>query len=366
MSLSIGIVGLPNVGKSTTFNALTKSQNAQAANYPFCTIEPNKAIVPVPDPRLDKLTSMAKPERTIHATVEFVDIAGLVAGASKGEGLGNQFLGHIRETAAIVHVVRCFDDENIIHVNVLPDPKHDTEVINTELLLADLQQVERKIERLQKQLKSDPKSQPLLDFARRLQAHLEKGEMASTFPDLDHDMFKAINEEARLITAKTMIYAANVDEAGLSEDTKYVEVLRGIAAKQGAEVIKLCAKLEEDMAGLSDAERSEMLKSMGIEESGLEQIIRKSFDALGLINYFTVGKKEVRAWTIKQGWSAPLAAGVIHSDFEKHFIRAEVIAYETYVTLGGESAAKAAGQMRLEGKEYVVKDGDIMHFRTSA
>ncbi len=362
MSLSIGIVGLPNVGKSTTFNALTKAQNAEAANYPFCTIEPNKAIVVVPDVRVDKLVEMAKPQRTLHATVEFVDIAGLVKGASRGEGLGNQFLGNIRETAAIVHVVRCFEDDNILHVNNKPNPADDIEVINTELILADIQQLERKIERTQRQAKTDRKLQPLMDEAARLKGYLDAGNMVVTYQPAHQESYDALLQEMRFITQKKVIFAANVDEAGLTEDNAMVKQVRAIAAAQGAEVVKLCAKLEEEMGGLSDEERNEFLDAAGVKESGLSQVIQKSFRALGLINYFTVGVKEVRAWTIHEGWTAPQSAGVIHSDFERGFIRAQVIAYDDFVRCKGEAGAKAAGVMRVEGKEYIVKDGDIMHF----
>ncbi len=362
MALSIGIVGLPNVGKSTTFNALTKAQNAEAANYPFCTIEPNKAIVPVPDKRMDKLIELVKPTNTIYATIEFVDIAGLVKGASKGEGLGNQFLGNIRETSAIVHVVRCFDDENVVHVNASPSPQDDIDVINTELALADMQQLEKKVDRLQKQLKADKKQQPLYDMAVKLRDHLEQGHPATTFSERDSDLYRELDKELRLLTSKTVIYAANVDEDGLAEDNAYVKTVRDIAAAQGAEVVKLCAKMEEEMVGLDEADRQEFLASMGAEESGLDQIIHQGFKALGLMCYFTAGVKEVRAWTIKQGWTAPKAAGVIHTDFEKGFIRAEVIAYDDYVKHGSENAAKTAGVMRTEGKDYVVHDGDVIHF----
>lgn len=363
MALSIGIVGLPNVGKSTTFNALTKAQNAEAANYPFCTIEPNKAIVPVPDERIDKLTEIVKPKRTQFSTIEFVDIAGLVKGASTGEGLGNQFLGNIRETSAIVHVVRCFEDDNVIHVNAKPDPKSDIEVIETELILADLQLVDRKIERLGKQLKSDKKLQPQMDLAVALKAHLESDKPMRAFGERDSDVFAILEQEMRFITNKTVIFAANVDEAGLSEDNPYVDTVKELAASQGSEVVKICAKLEEEMAGMDDEERAEFLTDLGAEESGLAQVIRKGFHALGLISYFTAGVQEVRAWTIRNGWTAPKAAGVIHTDFEHGFIRAEVIAYEDFVAQGGEAGAKAAGLMRVEGKEYVVHDGDVMHFR---
>lgn len=363
MALGIGIVGLPNVGKSTTFNALTKTQNAEAANYPFCTIEPNKAIVPLPDARIDKLAELVKPEKVIYATVEFFDIAGLVRGASKGEGLGNQFLANIRETSAIVHVVRCFEDENVIHVSGAIDPRDDIEVINTELMLADLQQLEGKIDRLNRQVKGDKKLQPVLDLANELKAMLETGQPVIAHPEREGEAFRTLNNEMRFLTGKTVIYAANVDEEHLTEDNDYVRAVRALAEEQNAEVVKICAKLEEEMAGLSDAERQEFLSSLGVEESGLDQVIRKGFDALGLINYFTAGPKEVRAWTIRQGFKAPQAAGVIHTDFERGFIRAEVIPYAAYVQYGTESAAKAAGAMRVEGKEYVVQDGDVMHFR---
>ncbi len=363
MSLSIGIVGLPNVGKSTTFNALTKEQNAEAANYPFCTIEPNKAIVAVPDERVDQLDKLVKPARTIYATVEFVDIAGLVKGASQGEGLGNQFLGNIRETSAIVHVVRCFEDENVIHVSTTPDPRDDIEVINTELGLADLEQLERKIERLTRQVKGDKSLQPMMDAAVKLRDHLGAGEPASTFLERDSDSFRALNDEMRFITSKPVIFAANVGEDDLVEENRYVQAVRKYAAETGAEVVKLSAKLEEDMAGLTDEERAEFLRDAGAQESGLDQVIRKGFRALGLINFFTAGPKEVRAWTTPQGAKAPRAAGVIHTDFERGFIRAEVIPFEELVKHGSESAAKSAGVMRTEGKEYVVQDGDVMHFR---
>lgn len=356
-------MGLPNVGKSTTFNALTKTQNAEAANYPFCTIEPNKAIVPLPDARIDKLAELVKPEKVINATVEFFDIAGLVKGASKGEGLGNQFLANIRETSAIVHVVRCFDDENVIHVSGTIDPRDDIEIINTELILADLQQLEGKIDRMARQVKGDKRLQPVFDVANELKALLETGKPVTAFAQRDSEAYRQLNNEMRFLTGKTVIFAANVDEEYLSEDNEYVRTVRKVAAEHNAEVVKLCAKLEEEMAGLSDEERAEFLDSLGVEESGLDQVVRKGFDALGLINYFTAGPKEVRAWTIRKGSRAPQAAGVIHTDFEKGFIRAEVIPFDAYAELGTETAVKAAGLMRVEGKEYVVQDGDVMHFR---
>ena len=364
MSLSIGIVGLPNVGKSTTFNALTKEQNAEAANYPFCTIEPNKAIVTVPDVRIDKLTELVKPQKTIYATIEFIDIAGLVAGASQGEGLGNKFLGNIRETDAIVHVVRCFDDENVLHVDGRgPDPRQDIEIINTELLLADIEQLDRKLDRLERQARTDKAFRPMLALAQNLQAHVNDGQPVASFPDRDDPLFAELNHEMRFLTGKTVIYAGNVSEDDLTEDNAYVKQLREYAAETNAEVVVLCAKFEEEMAGLSDEERLEFLESIGVQESGLDQIIRRGYRALGLISYFTAGEKEVRAWTIQDGWKAPQAAGVIHTDFEKGFIRAEVIPFKTYAEHGTEAAVKAAGEMRTEGKEYVMNDGDVVHFR---
>lgn len=363
MALSIGIVGLPNVGKSTTFNALTEAQNAQVANYPFCTIEPNKAIVAVPDPRIGKLAELAKPERVLNATVEFVDIAGLVKGASKGEGLGNQFLANIRETAAIVHVVRCFDDENVIHVSAQPNPREDIEIINLELILADLQQLERKIDRLAREVKGDRKLQPQYELALELKTLLEEGKPVFAHPARESDTFDLLNREMRFLTGKKVIYAANVDEDALAEDNEYVAEVRKLAAEEGAEVVKICAKLEEEMVGMSDADRHEFLSALGVTESGLEQVIHLGYRALGLITYFTAGPKEVRAWTVRKGAKAPEAAGVIHTDFEKGFIRAEVIPFDVYVKYGTEAAVKAAGEFRVEGKEYVVQDGDVMHFR---
>jgi GTP-binding protein YchF len=363
MALSIGIVGLPNVGKSTTFNALTKTQNAAVANYPFCTIEPNRAVVPVPDRRIDKLAEIAKPEKVVYATVEFVDIAGLVKGASQGEGLGNQFLANIRETAAIVHVVRCFDDANVVHVADRPNPSDDIGVINTELMLADLQQLENRLARLERQVQHDKKLVATVEVAHELKSLLERGLPVAAYAHKASEAFQAFNQEMRFLTGKKVIFAANVNEADLVEDNEYVREVRAIAAEQGAEVVKLCAKLEEEMAGLTDDERAEFLSALGVEESGLEQVIHRGYRALGLISFFTAGPKEVRAWTVEQGAKAPQAAGVIHTDFERGFIRAEVIPYDVYVRYNGESGAKAAGALRVEGKEYVVQDGDVMHFR---
>lgn len=364
MALSIGIVGLPNVGKSTLFNALTKAQNAEAANYPFCTIEPNKATVPVPDPRLAQLSALVKPQRVQHATVDFIDIAGLVRGASKGEGLGNQFLANIRECSAIVEVVRCFDDENITHVEGAVDPVRDVEVIETELLLADIQSVEKRLERVSKLAKTDKAMQALRDDLQALLSHMNAGNSAALFVGSDTDAYKQALREMGLITDKKVIYCANIDEATLTEggENRHVAALRDLAASRGAGFVLICAKIEEELHGLGDADQLEMLSSYGIEESGLATVIRSGYKALGLCSYFTAGEKEVRAWTIQEGWKAPLAAGVIHTDFERGFIRAEVIGFDDYIRLGSESAARSAGLLRVEGKEYVVKDGDVVHF----
>ncbi|ANV97444.1 redox-regulated ATPase YchF [Helicobacter enhydrae] len=363
MGLSIGIVGLPNVGKSTTFNALTKTQNAQSANYPFCTIEPNKAFVPVPDVRLQELAKIVNPERIQHSVVEFVDIAGLVRGASKGEGLGNQFLGNIKETDVILHIVRCFDDENITHVEGGVDPIRDIEIIDLELILADLQTLEKRIQKLQRQGKADKNAKAPLDLALMLQKHLEEGKAVRIFEKRDDEHFIELNKELRFLSNKDVIFAANVGEEELAQDNAYVVALKKYASENGCEVIKLCSKLEEEMLGMSDEERSEFLSSLGSQMSGLDQIIQKGFEKLGLISYFTAGVKEVRSWTIRKGDTAPVAAGVIHKDFEKGFIRAETIAYADFVGYGGEAKAKEAGAMRVEGKEYIVQDGDVMHFR---
>ena len=362
MGLSIGIVGLPNVGKSTLFNALTKAQNAEAANYPFCTIEPNKAIVPVPDVRLDKLAELVNPARIVNSTVDFVDIAGLVKGASKGEGLGNQFLSNIRETDAVLEVVRCFDNGDVVHVDGSVDPLRDIEVIETELILADVQALEKKIERLQKSLKGDKNLKIILDDAEALLKFMNDGNLALSFPEKDKESLKDLFNELRLMTSKKIIYCANVDEEGLAEDNDYVKAVKKYGESKGADVVKISAKVEEELVGLEDKEREEFLESYGVKESGLEKIIKTGFHTLGLISYFTAGPKEVKAWTIHRGWKAPQAAGVIHTDFEKGFIRAEVIGYEDYIKYKSEAACKAAGVMRIEGKEYLVNDGDVMHF----
>jgi len=360
--MKVGIVGLPNVGKSTTFNALTKAQNANAQNFPFCTIEPNSAIVPVPDKRIEALAKIVNPNKIQYSTIEFVDIAGLVKGASKGEGLGNQFLANIRETDLILHMVRCFDDDNIIHVENSVDPIRDIEIIEQELLYADIQQLEKRIERLKKQARGNKDAKVQLELAEKLYEFLLEGEPVSSFND-DSDEFLALKKELNFLTDKEIMYGANVDEDALSEDNEFVTKLKEYASSKNREVVKLCAKLEEDMIEMTDEEKTEFLADFGVDESGLEQIIRKSFAKLNLINYFTAGKVEVRSWTIVKGWTAPKAAGVIHGDFEKGFIRAEVIGYDDFVENGGEQGAKEAGKMRLEGKEYIVQDGDIMHFR---
>ncbi|HHH19053.1 MAG TPA: redox-regulated ATPase YchF [Campylobacterales bacterium] len=364
MGLSIGLVGLPNVGKSTTFNALTKAQNAESANYPFCTIEPNKAVVPVPDNRLDELAKIVNPERIQYSTIDFVDIAGLVKGASKGEGLGNKFLSNIRETEVILHIVRCFDDPNIVHTEGSIDPLRDVEIIEQELLFADLDSVVKRVDSLKKKAKGNDKdAKAQLAVAEALLTHIEEGNPVSTFLDIEEDTFKSLNRDLRLLTSKEIMYGANVDEEGLAEDNNFVQTLKAYAAERNSEVIKLCAKVEEDMVDFDEEEKTEMLADLGVEESGLDQIIHKGFDKLGLMSYFTAGVKEVRAWTIHKNTTAPKAAAVIHNDFEKGFIRAEVISYEDYITYQGEQGAKEAGKNRLEGKEYIVQDGDVMHFR---
>ena len=363
MGLAIGLVGLPNVGKSTTFNALTKAQNAEAANYPFCTIEPNKAVVPVPDKRLTELAKIVNPERIQYSTLDFVDIAGLVKGASKGEGLGNKFLSNIRETEVILQIVRCFEDENIVHNEGSIDPLRDVEIIEGELILADIEVLSNRMDRLKKQAKADKSAKAVLEMAEELFEFLGNGNLARNFDKADSDEYAQLNNEVRFLTHKEIMYGANTDEDGLMEDNKYVIALREHAEKNNCELIKLCAKVEEELIGLDDEEAQEFLTDMGVKESGLEQIIHKGFDKLGLMSYFTAGVKEVRAWTIKKNSTAPRAAAAIHNDFEKGFIRAEVIAYEDFVALGGEAKAKEAGKMRLEGKEYIVQDGDIMHFR---
>ena len=360
MSLKCGIVGLPNVGKSTLFNALTKA-GIEAANYPFCTIEPNVGIVEVPDARLTALSAIVKPQKIQPAIVEFVDIAGLVAGASKGEGLGNQFLANIRETDAVVHVVRCFADENVVHVAGKIDPLSDIEVIDTELALADMATVEKALNRYTKQAKSggDKEAKILVDVLEKCLAQLNEGKPVRAL-DLSKEE-KASVRQFFLITAKPVLYVANVKEGGF-ENNPHLDAVRSHAVKEGADVVALCAAIEAEMADLEDDEKQMFLADMGLDEPGLNRLIRAGYHILGLQTYFTAGVKEVRAWTIHKGDTAPQAAGVIHTDFEKGFIRAQTIAYDDFIAFKGEAGAKEAGKMRAEGKEYVVKDGDVLNF----
>ncbi len=362
--MKLGIVGLPNVGKSTLFNAITKA-GAEAANYPFCTIEPNVGIVTVPDERITKLHEIYNSKKTIYATIEFSDIAGLVKGASQGEGLGNKFLGHIREVEAIVHVVRCFENDNIVHVNGHIDPAGDIDTINTELLLSDLEIMERRVQKAEKNAKFDKSAREELDLLKRVYEHLSEGKNARSM-ELDEEEAEYV-KTIGLLSYKPIIYVANVsdDEVADAEAGKnpQVEVVRKIAADEGAQVVVICAEIEAEMAELDDEERSMFLAEMGIEESGLDKLVKASYALLNLISFLTAGEDECRAWTIRRGTKAPQAAGKIHTDFERGFIRAETIAYDKFMEVGGSmAAAKEKGFLRSEGKEYVMKDGDIVNF----
>ena len=360
--MKLGIVGLPNVGKSTLFNSITKA-GAECANYPFCTIEPNVGVVPVPDERLDKLAKMYNPKKVTHAVIEFVDIAGLVKGASKGEGLGNKFLSHIRETDAIVEVVRCFEDGNVVHVDGSVDPIRDIETINLELIFADLEMVNKRIDKAKKNLKADKKYQIEVDLFERIKKTLEEGKSARTLEFNEDEL--PIVKEAFLLTTKPILYVANISEDQIenAENDPMVLKVKEYAAKENAEVIPLCVKMEEELSGLDDNDKKEMLDALGLSESGLDKVIKKSYDLLGLMSFLTAGEPEVRAWTIKKGTKAPQAAGKIHSDIERGFIKAEVISFDDLMNSGNMVQAKEKGLVRQEGKDYIMQDGDIVLFK---
>ncbi len=360
--MKIGIVGLPNVGKSTMFNSITKA-GAECANYPFCTIEPNVGVVGVPDERLDKLTKMYNPQKTTHAIIEFVDIAGLVKGASKGEGLGNKFLSHIRETDSICEVVRCFEDSNVVHVDGNVDPVRDIETINLELIFADIETVNKRLDKARKNLKADKKYQQEIDLLEKIKENLENGISARAIDYIEEE--QEMVKEMFLLTTKPILYIANISEEQLenAENDELVKKVKEYAAKEKAEVIPLCVKIEEELSGMEDNDKQEMLEALGLEESGLDKVIKKSYDLLGLMSFLTAGEPEVRAWTIKKGTKAPQAAGKIHSDIERGFIKAEVVSYNDLIKEGSMINAKEKGLVRSEGKEYVMQDGDIVLFK---